>query len=159
MNVIDLSRYDSTAGVASIKTQTNNGAENSMAITNISHKINFNDEFYVYDYNILAPYKLFLSQFIVKAKCPESLYYHPELVAKLLYGSIDLWYLVMMFNSIPSAAEFTQPVIDVFDPGKIEYINLIIKDKTKELKFNKAQPDFVEKHTLTPIKIKNTRLI
>ena len=159
METINLSRYDSTSGNPNINDQIRKGTTNNLAISNISHKINFNNDFYIYDYNILEEYKGYLSQYVVKTKCPENLYYHPEIVAKLMYGSIDLWYLVLMFNPIPSAAEFNQPVINIFDPGKISIINSILQSKSRELKFNKLAPEFVEKHTLTPVKVKDTRLI
>lgn len=159
METIDLSRFDSTSGISNLNTQIKNGVNNTLAITNVSHKINFNDEFYTYDYSVLEQYKGYLSQYVVKAKCPESLYYHPELVAKLIYGSIDLWYLVMMFNPIPSAAEFNSPVINVYDPNKIGVINRILQSKTKELKYNKVDPEYVEKHTLTQVRVKDTRLL
>jgi len=159
METIDLSRFDSTAGISNLKTQIEKSENNALTLTNISHKVNFNNEFYTYDYTALERYKGYLSQFVIKAKCPESLYYHPELVAKLIYGSIDLWYLVLMFNPIPSAAEFNLPVINIFDPNKIGHINRILSSANKDLRFNKAKPEFIEKHTLTPVRVKDTRLI
>jgi len=158
MQTIDLSRFDSTAGIPNISRQLEKSKNNEMLLTNISHRINFNNEFCAFDYNVLEQYKGFLSQFLIKVKCPESLYYHPEIVAKKIYGSVDFWYLVMMFNPIPSAAEFNSPVINVFDPGKIEYINKIINIHYNELKFNKVDPEYVEKHVLTPVRVKDSRL-
>jgi len=159
MQPIDLSKFDSTAGKANINTALDRSEKNDMLLTNISHQVNFNNEFYTFDYSVLDQYKGFLSQFLIKVKCPESLYYHPEVVAKKIYGSVDLWYLIMMFNPIPSAAEFNSPVINVFDPSKIQYINRIINNYHKELRFNKADPEYVEKHVLTPVRVKDSRLM
>jgi len=159
MQTIDLSKFDSTRGVSNLKKSLDKSDRNEMLLTNISHKVNFNDEFYTFDYSVLEKYKGYLSQFLIKVKCPESLYYHPEVVAKEIYGSVDLWYLVMMFNPIPSVAEFNSPVINIFDPSKISHINHIINSQQKELKFNKAEPEFIEKHVLTPVRVKDTRLM
>jgi len=158
MHVIDLSKFDSTSGIANIDRTLEKSKSNDMLLTRISHKINFNDEFYTFDYDVIKRYKNYLSQFLIQVKCPESLYYHPEIVAKKIYGSVDLWYLVMMFNPIPSVAEFNSPIINVFDPSKIKYINNIINNHQKELKYNRADPEFVEKHILTPVRIKDSRL-
>jgi len=158
MQPINLSKFDSTSGIANINRTLEKSEINDILLTNISHKANFNDDFYLFDYSILDQYKAYLSQFIIKVKCPESLYYHPEIVAKKIYGSVDLWYLVMMFNPIPSAAEFNSPVINIFDPSKIQHINRIINRHQKELKYNKAQPEYIEKHTLTPVRVKDSRL-
>jgi len=159
MQPINLSRFDSTAGVANINNSLEKSNRNDLLLTNISRKINFNDDFYTFDYNVLEKYKNYLSQFLIKVQCPEQLYYHPEIVAKKIYGTVDLWYLVMMFNPIPSVAEFNLPVINIFDPSKIQYINNIINTHQKEIKFNDAKPEYVEKHVLTPVRIKDTRLI
>ena len=159
MQSINLSGFDSTSGISNINLSLEKSEGNDLLLTNLSHCINFNDEFYTFDYSILEKYKTYLSQFLIKVKCPESLYYHPEIVAKKIYGSVDLWYLVMMFNPIPSAAEFNSPVINIFDPAKIQYINRIINSHQKELMFNKAKPDYVEKHVLTPVKVKDSRLL
>jgi len=159
MQPINLSRFDSTAGIANVNRSLERSNSNDLLLTNISRKINFNDDFYTFDYSVLERYKNYLSQFLIKVKCPEELYYHPEIVAKKIYGSVDLWYLVMMFNPIPSAAEFNSPVINIFDPSKIQYINNIINTHQKELKFNDAKPEYVERHVLTPVRVKDSRLL
>jgi len=159
METINLSKFDSTAGVANINKSLEKSENNSMLLTNLSHKVNFNDEFYTFDYNILERYKGFLAQFVIKVNCPEAYYYHPEIVAKKIYGSVDFWYLVMMFNPIPSAAEFNSPVINIYDPTKISHINRIVNSYNRKLLLNKDKPEFVEKHILTPVRVKDTRLL
>jgi len=161
LDKINLSKFDSTSGYATVNRTLGKSNNNDLLLTNISHIVNFNDEFYTFDYSILDQYKNFLSRFIKKVICPKELYYHPEILAKEIYGSVDLWYLVMMFNPIPSVAEFNSPVVNVFDPAKMHHINTIINSYQKELKYNKADymkpENKLEKHVLTPVRIKDSR--
>jgi len=45
MQPINLSRFDSTAGVANINNSLEKSNRNDLLLTNISRKINFNDDF------------------------------------------------------------------------------------------------------------------
>lgn len=159
MKRIDLSAYDSSDTKYDIRQSINHARTNTISIEKLSHKINFNNEFLTYDENILYQYRGYLSRFLIKTNCPKKFYYHPELVAKEVYGTIDLWYLIMWFNPIPSAMEFNSPVINIFDPSRIGIINNIINNHSKETRFNAYKPDFVEKNILKPIKIKQNRLL
>ena len=158
MDIINLNSYDSSDNYSSIESSLRAASDNILTIENLSHKVNFCNEFYVYDENILKQYKNYLSNFCIWLAIPENYYYKPELVAKKIYGSVDLWYLVLWFSNIPSAMEFNQDPIRVFNPSSISVLNSIINKNRKAIRWNHKFPDYLDDLTLKEVKIKDTRL-
>lgn len=158
MDTIDLSRFDSSNKSATLNGSIADSKSNKLTLENLSQKINFNNEFYCYDENVLYSYKNYLSQFTVWNTLPVKYHYKPELLAKDLYGSVDLWYLIMWFNDIPSAMDFNTEKIKVFDPKYMNIINKIIENNRRNIIKNNQNPPLVENLTLKPILIKDSRI-
>jgi hypothetical protein len=158
MQTIDLSKYDSSDSYASLVTSINLAENNTLTIDNLSHRVNVANEIILSDYNILSDYKGYLSQFCIWCECPEKYFYKPEYVAKIIYGSVDLWYLIMWFNDISSPLEFNKTKIRVFDPAKITIINKIIVSSRTDILNNHKDPELVEKNIYKKVVIRDTSI-
>lgn len=156
---IDLSRFDSSTDFVTLFDSIDRFKNNRLGINNFQHRINFNNEFYTIDEDYLNYYKSYLYDFTIIVKCPEKFYYHPEWVSLAVYNSIDLWFLIMWFNPIASFEEFTLPYIRIFDPKKISIITQILNKYNKDQILNNKNPEYVERHVLKPVNVKENRII
>jgi len=159
INPIDLSNYDSSKHSMTLDGSIELAKENILTISKLSEKINFDDQFITVDRNILEKYKNYLDEFCIWLALPEEYYYKPEYVAEKIYGTVDLWYLVLWMAQVPSAMEFNKEVIRVFDPSKIRVINYIINRDYDNVTYNNKNPKKVENLILQKVKIKDTRFI
>lgn len=158
MDTIDLSAYDNSDKINIIDNSIEYSKNNPLILSQISHKINYNDEFLTYDENILNSYKNYLSQFCIFLKIPEEYYYKPELVAKEMYGTVDLWYLILFFSNCPSAEEFNKSVIKIFDPAKFSVLNKLMNITKKSLSLNNKKPDKIDNLIIKKVIISDTKL-
>jgi len=156
---VNLSSFDSSNSQITLNNSIEHAKSNRLLLENISYKINFNNEMIMYNENILYQYKNYLKQFTLLTSCPEEFYYKPELVSYKLYGTTDLWYLVLWMAEIPSALEFNQPVIRIFNPDKIAKINKIINKHREKLSNNHEEPEFIPDLTLKTVRIRDIRII
>lgn len=160
IETINLKNYDSNSEIY-LDTQITHSKTNPLVLSNISEKINYNDEFYTYDRNILLEHKVYLSQYTVTIEdLDEKYFYKPEWLAKDLYGSADLWYLVLWFNDeVPSVMEFNKKTVTVFDPEHIDIINRFIR-KVSNLSEDDDADDvtYVPDLTLKEVKVKDRNL-
>lgn len=69
----------------------------------------------------------------------------PEYVSYELYGTTDLWYLLLYVNNMGSVNDFTKDVIKVFPDGLISDINRMIINEGKLLS-GKSKPRKIKKH-------------
>lgn len=157
MNTVNLKQYDSSNNYAVLDNSIKNAEDsNKMTIDKLSRRINYNNEFYTYDENILHKYIGYLKAYCIKIDCPQKYYYKPEYLAYDLYGSVDLWYLIMWFNDIPSAMDFNKPQVIVFNPSKMSVINTIISKQLKSFKRN--ENELVENLTLKTVHVKDKNM-
>lgn len=156
---IDLTKYDSSTNFAALQQSIDHFQNNKLSLNNFQHRINYNNEFYTVDEDMLYYYKSYLYDFTLTTKLPEKFYYHPEWVSLALYNSVDLWYLILYFNEIPSFEEFNKPVIRVFNPKYMGLLNKILNKYSKEQIINNKNPEYVPKHVLKEVHIKQNRII
>lgn len=154
MDTIDLSDYDSSEVYPHMIQSINNFKNNKLGLTNTSYLINFENKLLTYDENCLYRYRGLLSQNLINVKINETYYYKPELVAKKIYGTVDLSYLIMWFNDIPSVMEFNRPVVKAFNPMKFEMINTIIESERKKIIANNKEPQLVKNLIIKEVKIR-----
>jgi len=151
---IKLLAYDSSEAANEEFESIEHASENRLVLDSHSFKINFNNRFYVDDGSILYKYKELLKQYTIQIKIEKSFFYHPELVAKELYGTVDLWYLVTWFSYSTGAYDFNQEVIRVFNPKRMSIINYLLNKHAKELEANRREIPVVEDLTLQKVKIR-----
>lgn len=148
---INLKVNDSSNQYVDMQNSINNARNNKLTLVNTSYKINYNNELVLTDENCLYRYRGLLQQYTIKYRIPEKYYYKPELVSLEVYGTVDLWYLILWMNPISSVMEFNKPVINIFDPSKFHIINEIIEKEKESIKKNNKSPKYVEDLTLKPI--------
>lgn len=160
METVNLDNYDSSSEYSSMTDSIIDSKENKLSLKNLSHRINYNNEMLLYDENIFYNYKNYLTQFRIAIEIDESFYYKPELLSKEIYGTPDLWFLIMWMNDeIQSPMDFNKPIIWVFDPEYINVLNKIIESNKEKLEKNKEEPEFVEDLTLKKVLISDNRII
>lgn len=49
----------------------------------------------------------------------EAEYYRPETTAKLIYGSVDFWFLIMLINNFGTILDYIQPTIKVLPENEL----------------------------------------
>jgi len=86
---------------------------------------------------------------LVRETVEDKYFYRPELYAKQLYGSTDLWWLVLMSSGITRHQDFNRRHIKVFNPALLETLDAI------RLSTKKEQESTVEIEDLTifPIRV------
>lgn len=160
LRTVDLSEYDSNDNNIYLDDAIEHGKENVMTIANITNQINFNNEFLTFDDGVLTEFKEYLRNYTVKLTNIDSKYFfRPDWVAKVLYGSSDLWYLVLIFNDeIPSALEFNKKEIIVYNPYYMDILNKLIKRFYEKKARKKEEIRFVPDLKLKEVRIKDRKL-
>jgi hypothetical protein len=157
---IDLSNYDSSSRFSSMDDSLDNVKSNKLALQNISTKANFNDELIIYDENVLYNYKNYLSQYRVPIAIDEGFYYRPELLSEKIYGTPDLWYLILWMNDeIESPMDFDDSEVYVFDPNKINIINKIIESNKDKINQTQEEPQYVENLLIKEVVVSDNRVL
>jgi hypothetical protein len=157
---VDLSNYNSSSGFVTLDDSLEDAEDNKLNFMKISHKINYEDTMTMYDENILYNYRSYLYDFRIGLEITEDYFYKPELVSQELYGTPDLWYLVMWMNEeIASPLEFNNRYIWVFDPSKINVLNKLIECNKEKLEDNHLEPDYVEDLTIKPVVLSSSRFL
>lgn len=60
----------------------------------------------------------------------QSVMYSPRRLSLVLYGTTDLWHLLLWINNMKSNTEFTKKKIYIFDPERLDLINDIINKES-----------------------------
>ena len=78
---------------------------------------------------LLKKYDNILKSSLSTITIEKDLYYRPEYVSYKLYGTTDLWYLIMYLNNVYKVEDFVGPTIQVpaYDP--LTVLNKIINDE------------------------------
>lgn len=59
----------------------------------------------------------FFDEVLEEAELPEAEYYRPEITAKRLYGSADLWFTILLVNDIQTVTKYNKSTIR-YIPGR-----------------------------------------
>ena len=143
--------YDTGAEVVSFDSPTLNGQINSSEINKIL--LDKFSNWYDLEGQILLGFPL-MSKYanIIKANLedyeinPEHKL-RPEYVSYELYGTTDLWYILLYINEMATVNDFTKDVIKVFPDRLISDINRMIMNEGKLLS-TKSKPREIKKHFL-----------
>jgi len=74
-----------------------------------------------------------LESYTMRITMEERYRYKPEVVAKELYGTTDLWWLVMYMSKITKHEDFNIPSIKVLQPAYLDDLFEIIERSEKEI--------------------------
>ena len=142
MKNIDTTKYNR------IEDNINNGKENSYILENISLyskvdniKIPTSNLFY-------EKYRGLILNNCVKVKIPENALkkyrYRPKLLSYELYGTVDLWYLLLWINNMYTTTQFNQQSIYIFNPKNISVLIRIIESEKNIINDNKQNTPIID---------------
>ena len=87
-----------------------------------------------------------------KITLPNYLKYRPELLCKEMYGTTDLWYIILKLNGMYSHIEFKNKYVKIIDPNVVEKVIITINAAYKKvLKENHLIHRKIEDLTIHPI--------
>lgn len=142
-----LERFDNSKH-ADLLTGIEFSKSNKFSLTNTTSMINYKNEFYMYLKTNLVKYSNIINENLIEIELEEFYYYKPDYLAKDLYGSADLWYLVLYCSQVVSVDCFNIKKINIFNPKKINLIYKLIKLIEDE---SKSPPILVNDITLKNI--------
>ena len=126
---------------------------NKFVLPNISTVINYKNEIEITDENILSKYDTIIMDCTYRTEIDSKFFYKPELLAKQMYGTVDLWYLVLWVNKMSSMYEFNKKYIYVFNPSKISVLNDLIELERENLATSQESPTYIEDLTIMKVPI------
>lgn len=71
----------------------------------------------------------------------ETYKFKPKLLSLKLYGTTDLWHLILWLNDMNSATQFTRRRVVIFDPEAMDVLNRIIEKEKLNLLQNNSSPE------------------
>ena len=130
MQNIDTSKYNNLESFISV------GKYNSFNIENTSLYYEV-DNLQIPTSNIFyEKYRGLILNNCIKVKVPNKSMakykYRPKSLSYDLYGTTDLWYLLLWINNMYSTTQFNQQIIYIFNPEKMSILSRIINEE-KEL--------------------------
>lgn len=119
---------------------------NRLVLDNVSNWYLFENEVAM-GMPFLQKYKNSIINLTMPLRINKNYYRKPEMVSFLLYGTTDLWYLLLFINKMTNVDEFTQDVIRVLDPSKISDYQSIVDGEYNSF-YKKENPKQIFKHYL-----------
>lgn len=148
LDINDFKDYSNiySAGFESIDKSITHSKKNRLVLDNISNWYLFEGEVLMGE-PILNKYKNSILNMAMTITINEDFYRRPEYVSYRLYGTTDLWYLLLFLNNMKNPDEFTKDMIRVLDPSKISnWMKIIDEEYSKLYKRNNPKP--ISKHYL-----------
>ena len=112
------------------------------------------DSFNVSNYNILKKYELLLKSNTLKYRLQSEEKYRPELVSNNIYGTPNLWYLVLFVNDLERACKLDMDEIVVLPANKLSLLSQIYSAEKQKLD-NKDNPSNGNDLSLTTFRYAN----
>jgi len=125
---------------------------NTVAIGNVSKHILFKGGFVMDEpHHVLYEYRQLLLQDVTEKELRDEFRFRPKAVAEDVYGTPDLWYVVLMANGMTHPRQLLGPMVKYVRPGKLGQILSIINKRKPEIDATRANPTPVENRTLVNI--------
>lgn len=132
-----------TTKIVYIDKWINAGKNNSYTLTNTNIKAYESDGTGVVVSNILRnKYRGVITANMIKATMTEKYFYRPKQVSYELYGTVELWHVLLWLNNMLHISDFCKEEIRIFNPEKMSLLTTIInreQDVLEELKDNPEQ--------------------
>jgi hypothetical protein len=123
---------------------------NPITIANLS-------ELYIYDNiavyapeSVVEDYMPHIEENLIEMTLPESLHFRPEALSESLYGTPDLFYVLMLVNGCSSVTNFNMEKVKVLNPTS-KIIGSIAAARMKGLNKQRSKPYIVNDLTLKEI--------
>jgi hypothetical protein len=123
------------------------GRENSLNLDNTS-LVNETQGVIIPIYNILRQkYRGIILENSVEVDFEPEVFelykFKPKLLSLKLYGTTDLWHLILWLNDMVSVSEFTRKKVILFDPDAMQVLNRIVEKERKAILSNHENPEVV----------------
>jgi hypothetical protein len=143
------SQYNSSAG-AELQSCITASKGNPLTIANLSELL-IVDGIPVYSPNsVIEDYMGYIMENLIDIALPDELQFRPESLSESLYGTPDLWYLLMLINGKSSVTDFYGPSVKALSPTS-SIIELISAARMKGLNAQRANPYVVQDLTIREI--------
>jgi uncharacterized Fe-S cluster protein YjdI len=147
----DLSRYDSSSTFNNIDDSIKDALKNKLEIANNTTRVNVNGKMIIGEGHIFKEYKNLIFGNLEEIPLEPKYHYRPERLSKDIYGTVDLWYLLLWVNQMTMNQQFVGSKIKVInDQG----INLIIRicDRNYERTFkSRRDPELIPDLTIKKV--------
>jgi hypothetical protein len=125
---------------------------NKVLLGNLSAKLLYKGEFVMDDpHSVLHRYRAVLMEGMREKKLPEKFRYRPEAFSEYLYGTPDLWYLVLMANSITTPQQFSGGKVKYIPPERVGTVLKIADQHKKDLSASRSDPKQIKDRVLVPV--------
>jgi len=122
--------YDSS-DFATIPESVAHAKNNPLQLFNLSDKLiyEFNGkEVIIQDSNCALKQMMFFFEDLIKVTpIPESDYYRPEITAKRLYGSADMWFMLLLVNNMTTVMEFNKKNIKYIPSNDLVHLETFVR--------------------------------
>lgn len=142
---------------SSLRGSITHAKNNKFTLDNSSIYYNFENQI-IFSTSLLRKYENIIKDRCVPFTIDVEHLYRPEYVSYQLYGTPDLWYLILFVNSMKRPDELNRRDILVFDPSFIGLINSII-EKEKSLVNNSDKPIDVERQLIKELGLPSKRIL
>jgi hypothetical protein len=120
---------------------------NKITLDNISVSYVFEDKI-SFSTSILRKYEHVIMQNLLDYTLFPHQILRPEYASYDMYGTTDLWYLLLFINNMTRPSEFNKRNIKAFNPARIELLNDIIEKEKKLLHDTKENPIKIKRELL-----------
>ena len=145
MESLDFSTLNS-AKHGNLANSINSAKSNKILLDNISNHYLFEEEVHM-SFSIMRKYENLIRANLKKITLPKEFHYRPEYLSQELYGTTDLWYLIMFVNNVVDVNKFTMDEVYVPTENFLEVFGKLISSE-KEMKKSITQPIPIYKHIL-----------
>lgn len=146
----DLLNNLNSSNKAMITSCINDAKDNKIEIDNISTEI-ICEGYLITEDNLLFKYQDVLSQYLEDYELKYEHYFLPQAVSLEVYGTTDLWYVLLFFNEMTTVHEFNKKKIKVLSIAGIYKLNKIIEIEKYRTSSNKENPPISEDITLKKV--------
>jgi len=120
--------------------------KNKILLDNVSNWYLFEGQIIMPMY-IMKKYENILKADLYDYEVPDEYLLKPEYVCNALYGTTDLWYLLLFVNDMKDSDDFTKKNIKIFRTSIVETINDIVNNERDAIS-PKHEPRYIKKHYL-----------
>ena len=146
-----LSEFNSS-DFADIQDCIEHSKTNKLTLSNVSKTIFIKGIMEVNDSHLFQDYyDYIMSNLLVREINIDKYRYKPEYVSYDIYGTTDLWYLILWINNMGSALDFTKKTINIFNPGNLDFLNKAIEKQKEKILETKDNPIVIDDLTIKPV--------
>jgi hypothetical protein len=120
------------------------GMENSLTLSNTNIYCEKDDVVIPFQNIFRESYRPIILRYCKKVKLSDDAFdyykYKPKTFSYNLYGTVDLWHLILWLNDMTSILQFTKQELIALDPSALDILATILKQQENYLIDNKENP-------------------